>query len=76
MKTNARFMSAENYYIVFKDLLKTYQSVMRSLIYTMLDIRFNIVFVILMIFRYIINFIDVYHFMIKKIFKYLRVTIN
>ena len=49
---------------------------MRSLIYAMLDIKSNIIFVVLMIFRYIVNFIDVYHFMIKRIFKYLRVTIN
>ena len=42
----------------------------------MLDIRSDIAFVILMIFRYAINLIDVYHFIIKRIFRYLRVTIN
>ena len=42
----------------------------------MLDIKFDIVFVVLMISRYAINFINAHYFMIKRIFKYLRVTIN
>ena len=42
----------------------------------MLDIKSNIVFAVLMIFRYTITFIDVHHFIIKRIFRYLRVMIN
>ena len=76
MKINARSMFVEDDYIVFKDLFKTYQSTVKSFIYAMLDIRPDIVFVVLMISRYIINFIDAYHVMIKRIFRYLRVTIN
>ena len=76
MKINARSVPVENDYIAFKNLFKTYQSTVRSLIYAMLDIRFNIVFAVLMIFRYIINFINAHHFMIKRIFRYLRVIIN
>ena len=76
MKTSARFIFVENDYIVFKNLFKIYQSVIRFLIYAMLDIKSNIVFVILMISRYAINFIDIYHFMIKRIFRYLRVIVN
>ena len=69
-------MFIENFYIAFKNLFKIYQFIIKSLIYTMLDIRSNIVFAILMIFRYTINFINVYHFIIKRIFKYLRVIVN
>ena len=76
MKTSARFIFIENNYIAFKNLFKTYQFVIKSLMYTMLDIKSDIVFAILMIFRYIINFIDAHHFMIKRIFKYLRVIVN
>ena len=68
MKTNARFMFVEKNYIAFKNLFKIYQSVIRSLIYAMLDIKLNIVFIISMIFRYAINFIDAHHFIIKRIF--------
>ena len=60
MKINARFMFIEKNYIIFKNLLKIYQFVMRSFIYAMLDIKSNIVFAILIIFRYIINFINAY----------------
>ena len=63
-------------YIVFKNLFKIYQFVIISLIYAMLDIRSDIVFIILIIFRHAINLINAYHFIIKRIFKYSRVTIN
>ena len=76
MKINVRFMFIEDDYIAFENLLKIYQFIIKSLIYAMLDIKSDIVFVVLMIFYYIINFIDVYHFMIKRIFRYLRVIIN
>ena len=76
MKINARFIFIENDYIVFKNLFKIYQFVIRSLIYAMLDIKFDIVFAVLIISRYTINFIDVYYFIIKRIFKYLRVIVN
>ena len=63
-------------YTAFKNLLKIYQSVIKSFIYAMLDIRFDIVFIVLMIFRYAINFIDAHYFIIKRIFQYLRVIVN
>ena len=69
-------MFIEKNYIAFKNLFKIYQFVIKFLIYAMLDIKSDIVFVILIIFRYAINFIDAYYFMIKRIFKHLRVTIN
>ena len=76
MKTNARFMFVEDDYIVFKNLFKIYQFVIKSLMYTMLDIKSNIVFIVLIISRYAINFINVYYFIIKHIFRYLRIIIN
>ena len=76
MKISARFMFIKNDYIAFKNLLKIYQSTMKSFIYAMLDIKSDIVFAVLMIFRYAINFINIHHFMIKRIFKYLRVIVN
>ena len=69
-------MFIEESYIAFKNLLKIYQFVIKSLIYAMLDIKFDIVFVISIIFRYAANFINAYHVMIKRIFRYLRVTVN
>ena len=42
----------------------------------MLDIKFDIVFVILMIFRYAINLINAHHFIIKRIFRYLQIIVN
>ena len=69
-------MFIEKNYIVFKNLLKTYQFVIRSLIYAMLDIKSNIVFVISITFYYVINFINAHYFMIKRIFQYLRVIVN
>ena len=76
MKINARFIFVEENYINFKNLFKIYQFVIKIFIYAMLDIRFNIVFIVLIISRYTINFINAHHFIIKRIFKYLRVTIN
>ena len=69
-------MFIEKNYIVFKNLLKTYQFVIKSLIYAMLDIKSDIIFIILIIFYYAINFIDAYHFIIKRIFRYLRIIVN
>ena len=68
MKTNARFISVKENYIASKNLFKIYQSVIKSLIYAMLNIKSNIVFIISMVFWYAINFIDAHHFMIKYIF--------
>ena len=76
MKTSARFMPVEDDYIAFKNLLKTYQFAIRSLIYAMLDIKPDIVFAVSMVFRYVINSTDAHHFMIKRIFRYLRAIVN
>ena len=76
IKINVRSMPIENDYIAFKNLFKIYQSVIRSLIYAMLDIKSDIVFAVLMIFHYAINFINAHHFIIKRIFRYLRAIVN
>ena len=69
-------MFIEENYIAFKNLFEIYQFIIRSLIYAMLDIKSDIIFVVLILFRYAVNFIDVYHFIIKRIFRYLYITIN
>ena len=76
IKINVHFIFVEDDYTAFKDLLKIYQSIIKFLIYAMLDIRSDIVFAVLMISRYTINFINVHHFIIKRIFQYLRVIVN
>ena len=76
MKINARLIFIEKNYIVSKNLFKIYQSAVDSFMYTMLNIKSNIAFVFSMIFRYIINFINAHHFMIKRIFRYLRIIVN
>ena len=76
MKISARLMFIEENYIAFKNLFKIYQFVIKFLIYAMLDIKSDIVFIILMISHYAINFINVHYFMIKRIFRYLRVIVN
>ena len=49
---------------------------MKFFIYVMLDIKSNIVFFILIIFRYAFNLIEVYYIVIKRIFRYLKKIIN
>ena len=39
MKINARFMFIQDNYIAFKNMLKIYQFIIKSLIYAMLNIR-------------------------------------
>ena len=40
--------------------------------YAMFDIKFNIIFVDFVVFRYVFNLINIYHFIIKRISRYLR----
>ena len=49
---------------------------MRSFIYVMLDIKFDIIFIILIVFRYVFNFIEIYYIVLKRIFRYLKKKIN
>ena len=42
----------------------------------MLDIKLDIVFIILIVFRYAFNFIETYYIIIKCIFRYLKKIIN
>ena len=42
----------------------------------MLDIRFNIIFVISIIFQYAFNLIKTHYVVIKRIFRYLKEIIN
>ena len=72
MKINLRLTFIEKKYIIFKELFQIYQSIIRSFIYVIFDVKSNIFFVILMIFRYAFNFIEIYYIVIKRIFHYLK----
>ncbi len=61
-------------YTVDKSLKTNYQSIVRSLMYIMLKIRFDIIYLILMINRYVFNFTQAHWSTIKRIFHYLRET--
>ena len=49
---------------------------MKFFIYVIFDIKSNIIFVILIISRYVFNFIEIYYIAIKRIFYYLKKNIN
>ena len=76
MKISLRPTFIEKEYITFKKFLQTYQSIMKSFIYVMLNIRLNIIFIISIIFRYAFNLIKTYYIIIKRIFRYLKEIIN
>ena len=49
---------------------------MNFFIYAILDIKFDIIFIVLIIFRYFFNFIETHYVVIKRIFRYLKKIIN
>ena len=76
MKINLRLIFIKKKYTTFKELFQIYQSIMRFFIYVMLDIKFDIIFIILIIFRYVFNLIKIHYVVIKRIFRYLKKIIN
>ena len=76
METTSRLTPAEEGYTASKDLLKTYQSAVGSLIYAMLGTRPNIAFAVSVVSRYASNPTDTHHSAVKRIFRYLRVTVQ
>jgi hypothetical protein len=61
-------------YTVDKNLRTSYQLIVRSLMYIMLKIRFDIIYFISVINRYVFNFTQTHWQTIKRIFRYLRET--
>jgi ABC-type multidrug transport system fused ATPase/permease subunit len=74
INVSCRLIKIFDEYIVDKNFKINYQSIVRSLMYIMLEIRLDITYFILMISRYVFNFIQIYWQAVKRIFRYLRET--
>jgi hypothetical protein len=74
MNVLCRLIKIFDEYIVDKNFKINYQLIVRSLIYIMLKIRFNIIYFISMINRYVFNLTQIHWQTIKRIFRYLRKT--
>jgi hypothetical protein len=74
MNVSCRLIKIFDEYIVDKNFKTNYQWIVKSLMYIMLKIRFNIIYFISMINRYVFNLIHTHWQTIKRIFRYLRKT--
>jgi hypothetical protein len=74
MNVFCRLIKIFDEYIVDKNFKTNYQSAVRSLMYVMLKIRFDIIYSISMINRYVFIFTQIHWQTIKRIFRYLRDT--
>jgi hypothetical protein len=74
MNVSCRLIKIFNKYIIDKNLKTNYQLIVKSLMYIMLKIQFDIIYFISMINRYVFNFIQIHWQIIKRIFRYLRKT--
>jgi hypothetical protein len=71
---SCRLIKVFDEYIVDKSLKTNYQSIVKSLMYIMLKTRFDIIYSISMINRYVFNLIQTHWQAIKRIFRDLRKT--
>ena len=76
IETTSRLTPAEEGYTASKDLLKPYQSAVGSLMYAMLGTRPDIAFAVSVVSRYASNPTDTHHSAVKRIFRYLRATVQ
>ncbi len=74
MNVSCRLIKTFDEYTADKNLRISYQSVVRSLMYIMLETRSNIAYSISMISRYVFNFTQIHWQAVKRIFRYLRKT--
>jgi hypothetical protein len=74
MNISCRLIKTSEKYIVDKYLKMSYQSILKSLMYIMLEIRFDITYFISMISRYVSNLTQTHWQAVKRIFRYLRET--
>jgi hypothetical protein len=72
MEISNRLMPAKLAYLAETVFWQEYQSTISFLIYTILNIRPNLVFIILIISQFSSNPIIIYITIIKQIFKYLK----
>ena len=75
MKTSTKLKTVFIEYIVNFDFKHIYQLIVEFFIYVMLDIRFNIVYFVFVINRYVFNFDEIHWTIIKRIFRYLKNTL-
>jgi ribonuclease HI len=74
MNVSCRLIKISDEYNADKNLRTSYQSIVKSLMYIMLQIRFDIIYFISMISRYVFNLIQTHWKTTKRIFRYLRET--
>lgn len=76
METNTRHVSAESTYTADKDLRQRYQSAVGSLMYAMLGTRPDLAFSISVVSRFASNPTQAHWSAVKRIFRYLKQTID
>ena len=76
MKSNVKLMIVDLDYVVFVKNKHIYQFAINFLIYVMLDIRLDMIYVVSIINRYVFNFNKFHWVAMKRIFRYLRNTLN
>ncbi len=74
MNVSCRLIKIFDEYTADKSLRINYQSIVKSLMYIMLKIRFDITYFISVISRYVFNLIQIHWQAVKRIFRYLRKT--
>ena len=63
-------------YVVKFDFKHIYQSIVDFFMYAMLDTRFDIIFVVFVVNRYVFNSIEKHWIAVKRIFRYLKNTLH
>jgi hypothetical protein len=72
MNVSCRLIKTSDEYTADKSLRINYQSIVKSLMYIMLETRFDIAYSISVISRYVFNLIQIHWQAVKRIFRYLR----
>ena len=76
MNSDIKLIVFDSNYICFVDQKLRYQSAVDSFMYVMLDIRFDIIFAVSIISRYVFNLNDTHWKIVKRIFRYLRHSLD
>ena len=72
MKIVTKFEIVFENYVVKFDFKHIYQSIVDFFMYAMLEIRFDIIFVVFVVNRYVFNSIEKHWIAIKRVFRYLK----
>ena len=76
MKISTKLKTVFIEYIVNFDFKHIYQSIVEFLMYVMLNTRFDIVYFVFVINRYVFNFDETHWTIVKRIFRYLKNTLH